>query len=48
MSWYSDGEKFDEYDDPYCIWRKCEGGESKEECERCLARAYGEERSEEE
>jgi len=40
MSWYSDGEPFNEWDDPYCIWKsmanggKC--GNSKEECDRCM------------
>ena len=42
MSWYSDKESFNEYDDPYCVWKstanggKC--GNSKEECDRCLNR----------
>ena len=42
MSWYSDKEPFNEYDDPYCVWKstanggKC--GKSKEECDRCLNR----------
>ena len=38
MSWYSDGEPFDEYDDPYCVWRQQNGiecGYSAEECRRC-------------
>ena len=40
MNWYSDKERFDEYDDPYCIWKskllggKC--GNSKAECDRCM------------
>lgn len=40
MSWYSDKERFNEYDDPYCIWKsnasggKC--GNSKAECDRCM------------
>lgn len=40
MSWWSDGEKFNEHDDPYCIWKsmanggKC--GQSKEECDKCI------------
>ena len=21
MSWYSDKESFNEYDDPYCVWK---------------------------
>ena len=43
MSWYSDGEPFDEYDDPYCEQIHCEGGDSYEQCRRCLARVYGQE-----
>jgi len=41
MSWYSDKERFNEYDDPYCIWKsnasggKC--GNSKAECDRCMS-----------
>lgn len=41
MSWYSDGEKFNEHDDPYCVWKsmankgKC--GNSKAECDACMA-----------
>ncbi len=42
MSWYSDGEKFDEHDDPYCVWKKCTKGNSKEECDKCLKRVYAE------
>ena len=40
MSWYSDGDRFDEYDDLYCVWKsmanggKC--GKTKEECDRCM------------
>lgn len=40
MSWYSDKENFNEYDDPYCVWKtmanggKC--GKTKEECDRCM------------
>ena len=47
MSWYSDKESFNEYDDPYCVWKstanggKC--GNSKEECDRCLNRHREEE-----
>lgn len=47
MNWYSDKESFDEYDDPYCVWKstanggKC--GNSKEECDRCLNRHREEE-----
>ena len=50
MSWYSDGEKFNEYDDPYCVWKsmanggKC--GNSKEECDRCLKLHYEEQEEE--
>lgn len=36
MSWYSDGERFDEYDPPWC--ENCTRGNSYEECERCCAR----------
>lgn len=41
MSWYSDGERFDEYDPPYC--RNCKGGNSKEECDRCQKQHEGKE-----
>ena len=33
MSWYSDGERFDEYDPPYC--ERCTRGTSYEECRAC-------------
>lgn len=33
MSWWSDKEKFDEYDPPQCEF--CKRGNSYEECERC-------------
>ena len=33
MSWYSDREPFNEYDPPWCKY--CDGGESKEECDKC-------------
>ena len=40
MSWYSDGEKFDERDMPWC--ERCphgdQGGDSYEECEACCRR----------
>jgi len=36
MSWYSDGEPFDEWDPPYCS--RCSGGNSYEECKRCQER----------
>lgn len=36
MSWYSDGEPFDEFDPPWCM--NCDGGDSKEECDRCCER----------
>ena len=40
MSWYSDKERCNEYDDPYCIWKsKVSGGKcgnSKAECDRCM------------
>ncbi len=36
MSWYSDGEPFDEYDPPFCA--NCRGGNSYEECEACMRR----------
>ena len=36
MSWYSDKEPFNEYDPPWCKY--CDGGESKEECDRCCER----------
>lgn len=41
MSWYSDGERFDEYDPPWC--KNCEGGESKEQCDKCYERHMEEE-----
>lgn len=33
MSWYSDGERFDEYDPPYC--KNCKRGFTKKECDFC-------------
>lgn len=48
MSWYSDRETFDEWDDPYCERIRCEGGESYEQCRRCMARVYGNAADEEE
>lgn len=40
MSWYSDGEPFDEHDLPWCD--RCphgdEGGDSYEECQACSRR----------
>ena len=50
MSWYSDKEPFNEYDDPYCVWKstanggKC--GNSKEECDRCMENHRREQRGE--
>lgn len=47
MSWHSDNERFNEWDDPYCVWRskatngKC--GKTKEECDRCMREHYKEE-----
>lgn len=41
MSWWSDGEKFDEHDDPYCIG--CERGFTKAFCDRCQTRRMLEE-----
>ena len=41
MSWYSDGDPFDEYDPPWC--RGCECGNSYEECKRCCERHMKEE-----
>ena len=35
MSWYSDGEPFDEYDPPFC--EGCTRGFTKEECDACVA-----------
>lgn len=40
MSWWSDKEKFDEYDPPQCEF--CKRGNSYDECERCK-RLYDEE-----
>ena len=46
MSWYSDGEKFDEYDPPWC--ENCphgdQEGDSYEECEACCRRHERKER----
>lgn len=46
MSWYSDKERFNEYDDPYCVWKsmanKGECGKTKAECDRCLKDHYKE------
>ena len=33
MSYYSDGEPFDEYDYPWCEY--CKGTESKAQCDAC-------------
>ena len=33
MSYWSDHEPFDEYDDPWC--ENCKCGNSKAECDRC-------------
>ena len=33
MSYWSDGERFDEYDYPWC--ETCKGGESKAQCDAC-------------
>lgn len=33
MSWWSDGEPFDEYDPLWC--KNCKGGNSYEECKKC-------------
>ena len=33
MSWWSDGERCDEYDDPWCEY--CKGSESKAQCDAC-------------
>lgn len=33
MSWYSDGEKFDEFDPEWC--ETCRGSESKAQCDAC-------------
>ena len=45
MSWYSDGEPFDEYDPPSC--ETCSGGNSYEECEACMRRNEEEEEEDE-
>lgn len=36
MSWYSDREPFDEHDPDYC--KNCDGGDSYEECRKCMKR----------
>lgn len=41
MSWWSDGEKFDEHDPDYCIG--CERGFTKAFCDRCQTRRMLEE-----
>ena len=41
MSWYSDGERFDEHDMPYCD--RCTRGNSAEECNACVERHHEEE-----
>ena len=41
MSWYSDGESFDEYDPPWC--ESCVGGRSKDYCDECCRRHWEEE-----
>ena len=33
MSWYSDGDRFNEWDPSYC--RYCERETTKEQCDRC-------------
>lgn len=33
MSWWSDGERCDEYDYPWC--ENCKGTESKAQCDAC-------------
>lgn len=33
MSYWSDHEPFDEYDDPWCEY--CKGGNSKAQCDAC-------------
>ena len=33
MSWWSDGERCDEYDYPWC--ETCKGSESKAQCDAC-------------
>ena len=39
MSWYSDGERFNEHDYEWC--GNCEGGDSKAQCDRCYERHTG-------
>lgn len=50
MSWWSDNEKFDEHDDPYCVWKSMANGggcgKTKEECDRCMKRHEQEESDE--
>lgn len=38
MSWWSDREKFDEYEPDFCKW--CPGGTSKADCDRCKRDHY--------
>lgn len=45
MSWYSDGEPFDEYDPPYCKNCKRENL-TKAKCDKCV-KMHEEEESEE-
>ena len=45
MSWWSDGEDFDEHDPEWCAF--CIGGTSYEECQECCKRHMNEEEPEE-
>ena len=38
MSWYSDGEPFDERDPDYCERIKCDRPTGKDYCDRCMER----------
>lgn len=39
MSWYSDNEPFNEWEQEYC--KRCNKGFSKAECDRCQRRHEG-------
>lgn len=45
MSWYTDGEPFDEYDMSFC--KGCTISESKAQCDACIRAHLGEDEEEE-
>ena len=48
MSWYSDGEPFNEYDPEYCERVRCTRSTGKEYCDRCIKRMKEQRESEDE